>query len=160
MPAMFAEGIYISYLQDLLRIFFRQSSFWIGSYSKVYLQNFWKTILKKSFWKPLLKKPFLKVGSSEFINKILGKYLQKNLHLRKLFCIYEQNIWNTPAKEFFFQFNILLVIFVIALNAPLLKCLVSNSVNHHVKLHVYSPSVQWRQNNFFSLHILICMYIA
>ena len=133
MPAMFAEGIYISYLQDLLRIFFRQSSFWIGSYSKVYLQNFWKTILKKSFWKPLLKKPFLKVGSSEFINKILGKYLQRNLHLRKLFCIDEQNIWNTPAKEFFFRFIILLVIFVIALNAPLLKCLVSTSVNHHVE---------------------------
>ena len=111
---------YLYYYQNLLRIFFRQSSFYIGSYSKFYLQN----------WKP--KKSFFKVGSSESINKTLGKYLQKKLHFRKLFCIYEQNIWNTPVKEFFFQFIILLVIFVIALNALLLKCLISTSVNHHV----------------------------
>ena len=33
-----------------------------------------------------------KVGSSKTDNKILEKYLSRNSHFRKLFCIYEQNL--------------------------------------------------------------------
>ena len=44
-----------------------------------------------------------KVDDSESIRKILEKHLQRNLHFRKLFCIYEQNFWNTPVKEYFFS---------------------------------------------------------
>ena len=57
-----------------------------------------------------------------------------NLHLRSLFCIYEQNLWNTLVKDFFlFQFIVLLVISVIPLNALILKCLASASVNHFLE---------------------------
>ena len=72
----------------------------------------------------------LKVGSPESINKIPEKYLQRNLYFRKLFCICEQNPSNALVKELFFQFTILLVIFVIVLLAPLLKCSAPASVYH------------------------------
>ena len=42
-----------------------------------------------------------KVGSSKSIHKILEKYLRNILHFKKPFCIYEQNLWNTPL---FFSF--------------------------------------------------------
>ena len=61
---------------------------------EIYQQNFHKTTSKKSIFK---------VGDSESISKILEKHLQRNLHFRKLFCICEQNLWNTPVKEFFFS---------------------------------------------------------
>ena len=109
------------YEQNLSKTLFRQSRFQIGSYSDIYQQNVRKTTLKKSIFK---------VGDSESISKILEKHLQRNLHFRKLFCIYEKNLWNTPVKEFFFRFTILLVIFVIVCNVPFIKCLTSVSVNH------------------------------
>ena len=87
--------------------------------------------INKIFEKTISKKSIFKIGTFESINKILEKYLQINLHFRKLFCIYEQNLWNTPVKEFFFfQFTVLLVIFVIVLNVPLIKCLTSVLVNY------------------------------
>ena len=53
------------------------------------------------------------------------------MHFRKLFCIYEKNVWYTPVKEFCFSvYHTQLVIFVSVRNAPLLKCLTSVSVNH------------------------------
>ena len=58
----------------------------------------------------------LKVGGSESISKILEKHHQISLHFTKLFRIYEQNLWNILVKEFFFQFTIFLVIFVIIPN--------------------------------------------
>ena len=65
----------------------------------------------KIFKKTTSKKSIF-VGSSESIKRILEKYLQRNLYFRKLFYIYEQNLWNTPEKDFFFffffQFTILL----------------------------------------------------
>ena len=61
---------------------------------EIYQQNFHKTTSKKSIFK---------VGDSESISKILEKHLQRNLHFRQLFCIHEQNIWNTPVKDFFFS---------------------------------------------------------
>ena len=69
------------YEQNLSRTLFRQSRFQIGSYSDIYQQNVRKTTLKKSIFK---------VGDSESISKILEKHLQRNLHFRKLFCIYEK----------------------------------------------------------------------
>ena len=110
------------YEQNLSRKLFRRSSFQISSCSEICQQNFRKNTSKKSIFK---------VSSSESINKIVEKYLRKNLYFKKLLCVYERNIWNAPLKEFFFfQFTILLVISVIVLNAPLLKCLTSASVNH------------------------------
>ena len=82
------------YKQNLLRILFRRSSFLIGNYSEIYQKHFRKIISRKSI---------CKVGSSESIKRILEKYLQRNLHFRKLFCIYEQNLWNTHVKEFSFS---------------------------------------------------------
>ena len=81
----------------------------------MYQQNFRKTTSKKSIFR---------VGDSKSVSKILEKQLQRNFHFRKLFCIYEQNLWNTSEKEFFFflQFTILLVILFIVHNPPLLKC--------------------------------------
>ena len=46
-------------------------------YSEIY-QNFPKPVSKKSIFKA--------------INRILAKYLQENLHFRRLFCIYKQNL--------------------------------------------------------------------
>ena len=48
------------YEQNLSRMQFRRSSFWIGSYSEIYQENLRKTISEKSNFK---------VGSSEFIDK-------------------------------------------------------------------------------------------
>ena len=53
-------------------------------------------IFKKTTWKKFISN----VGDSESISKILERHLQKNLHFRKVFCIYEQNLWNTPVKEY------------------------------------------------------------
>ena len=55
--------------------------------------------------KSISKKNFKEIHflSSEFINKILQKHLRRNLHVRKLFSIYEHNFWNAPVKEFFFS---------------------------------------------------------
>ena len=53
----------------------------------------------------------------ESISKILEKRLQRNLCFRKLFCIYEQSLWNTSGG-------------VCDCIAPLLKCLTSISVNY------------------------------
>ena len=69
---------------------------------------------QESFWKTILKKSIFKVDDPESISKILEKHLRRNLHFRKLFCIYEQNLWNMPGEELFFQFIILIVIFVSA----------------------------------------------
>ena len=92
--------------------------------------------INKTFEKQLQRNPFFKVGSSESINKILEKYLRRNLHFIKLFCICILfcSVWTKSLKytceDFFFEFSVLLVIFVIVLNAPLLKSLTSASVNH------------------------------
>ena len=69
---------------------------------------------QESFWKTILKKSIFEVDDPESISKILEKHLRWNLHFRKLFCIYEQNLWNMPGEELFFQFIIPLVIFVSA----------------------------------------------
>ena len=45
----------------------------------------------KIFEKQPQRNPF-KLDDSESISKIFEKDQQKNLHFRKLFCIYEQNI--------------------------------------------------------------------
>ena len=71
----------------------RQLSFNISSYSDIYQQKFWKIPSNKSIFK---------VGSSRSFNKLLEKYLWKNSHFRKLFYIYEQNLWNAPVKEIIF----------------------------------------------------------
>ena len=63
----------------------------------IYQQNFPITTSKRSIFK---------IGSSESIYRILEKYLQRNLHFRKLFYMYEQNPRNTPVMEFFFFFSV------------------------------------------------------
>ena len=68
------------YEQHLSRILFRRSRFWIGSYSEV---------TTKLIEKQLQKKSIFKVRGSESINKILEKYLGRNLHFRNMLCIYE-----------------------------------------------------------------------
>ena len=138
------------YKQNLARIRFRQSSFQIGSYSEIYQENFRKTTSKKSIFK---------VGSFESINKILEKYLRKNLYFRKLFCIYEQSLWNTPVREFFFQFIIPLVIFVIVLNAPLLKCLTSASVKNLLETPCLIIKCIMKTKSFLFYYIFILIYI-
>ena len=142
------------YEQKHWRIFLRQSSFWISSYSEFYHQNLWKIPLKKSI---------VKIGSSKTNKKILEKYLSRNSHFRRIFCIYEQNLWNTPAKDFFlFLFtiaDILLALFVTVLNAALLKYLTSASVNHLLK----TPSLFiwcFMKKIFLYIFILICIYIV
>ena len=58
--------------------------------------------INKMFEKATLKKFIFKVGSFKSFNRVLEKYLRRNLDFRKIFGIYEQNLWNTPVKEFFF----------------------------------------------------------
>ena len=48
--------------------------------------------INKIYEKKTSKESIFKVGSSKSFNKILEKYLQRNFHFRKLFCIYEQNL--------------------------------------------------------------------
>ena len=57
--------------------------------------------ITKMFEKQLQKNPIFKVGDSESTSKILEKHLQRNLHFRNLVSIYEQDLWNTPVKDFF-----------------------------------------------------------
>ena len=57
----------------------------------------------------------------QIYQQILKKYLRRNLHFRKLFYIYEQNLWNTIVKKLFFSFYHTTGLFVIVLNAPPLK---------------------------------------
>ena len=72
--------------------------------------------------------------------------------------IFEIHLW----KNTFFQFTILLVIFVIVPNVPLLKCLTLVSVNHLLEnLWLFTTCIPrvWRQNNLFPLHIYFNLHI-
>ena len=116
--------VYMNKPQCALWILFRQSSFYIGSYFEIYQQGFQKITSKKCI---------CKLGSSEFINKIVEKYLGRNLHFRKLLCIYEQNLWNTPVKKFFYSVYHSPCYVCDCLNVPLLESLTSASVNHFLE---------------------------
>ena len=92
-------------------------------YSKIYQQNFQKATSTKSIFK---------VGSYES--------LWTHINTCKEICIlescsvsihkmFEMQMWS----NFFFQFTIILVIFVTASNAPLLICLTPASENHFLE---------------------------
>ena len=92
------------------------------------------------------------VAIPKSINKIFEKQLQRNPFLLQVVLNLSTKSFKNTCKEIcilescslsvnktfeihlwrnsFFQFIILLVIFMIALNAPVLKCLTSASVNH------------------------------
>ena len=138
------------YEQNLSRTLFRQSRFQIGSYSDIYQQNVRKTTLKKSIFK---------VGDSESISKILEKHLQRNLHFRKLFCIYEKNLWNTPVKEFFFSVYYAPGYICDCLQCTTLKCLTSVSVNHLETLWLFKIIYFLYIYIHIHIHTHIYMYI-
>ena len=48
--------------------------------------------INKIFEKQLPKKSIFKGGSSESINELFGKHLERCLQFRKFFCIYELNL--------------------------------------------------------------------
>ena len=109
------------YEQNLSKILIRRSSFWIGSYSEIYQQSFSKINSKKCIFK---------VGSFESISEILEKYPQKNLHFRKLFGIYEKNLWITHAEEFFVSVYQTLGYICDCLLCTIRKMFEIRSVNH------------------------------
>ena len=57
--------------------------------------------LNKIFVKELqtFSTAIFKVGNFKSISKILEKHLQRNLQFRKLFCIYEENLWNNLCRD-------------------------------------------------------------
>ena len=68
-----------------------------------------------------------------------------NLHFRKLFCIFEQNLWNASLKELFFSVYL----------APgyICDCSHENSMFIHI---LYNEN----KISFLYIFILIYMYIA
>ena len=58
--------------------------------------------INKIFQNQLQRNPFLRQEVPNLSKKLLEKHLQRNLHFRRLFCTYEQNISNIPVKKFFF----------------------------------------------------------
>ena len=59
--------------------------------------------LSTNFQKANSKKSIFKLHSSKSINRILEKYLQRNLHFRKLFCIQTKSVKYTCEGIIFYS---------------------------------------------------------
>ena len=85
----------------------------------------WILLRKQSSFKIPSQKSIFKAGNSKAINKIFGKCLWRNPHVRKLFSMSEQKIClKYTCKESFFQFTIRCTPFLLYLWL-LLKCLLN-----------------------------------
>ena len=125
------------YEKNLSRMLFRRSTF----YSEIYQQKFRKTTSNKSF----LTLVVLNLSTKSMKNSCKDICILENcsVSINKIPEIYLR-------RNSFFHFTILLVIFGIVLNAPILKSLTSASVNHLLETPYLFTWYAIKQNNLFS----------